>query len=84
MRAISIRVMPLALAVGVISAPVPSQAEFSQDFSMFSPAGFAGMVARSAISYGRLVADIRYDSLEVDPERGALLLRGLAIEGLGA
>ncbi|MDN5567243.1 MAG: hypothetical protein L0G27_00580, partial [Paracoccus sp. (in: a-proteobacteria)] len=84
MRAISIRLLPFALAASIVSLPMPSQAEFSEDFSIFSPAGFAGMVVRSAVSYGRLIADIRYDSLEVDPERGALLLRGLAIKGLGS
>ncbi|MFN4128860.1 MAG: hypothetical protein ACK4GC_03455 [Paracoccaceae bacterium] len=84
MRTISIRVLPFALAASIVSLPMPSHAEFSEDFSIFSPAGFAGMVARSAVSYGRLIADIRYDSLEVDAERGALLLRGLAIEGLGS
>ena len=51
--------------------------------SVFSPANIVGGLLRGAISYARMVADIRYGALEVDGLRGGLTLRELQIAGLG-
>lgn len=51
--------------------------------SMFSPSNIVAGVLRMAVSYGRMIADIRYDALEVDPMRGELVMRELTVAGLG-
>ena len=51
--------------------------------SVFSPANIVGGLLRGAISYARMVADIRYGALEVDGMRGGLTLRELQIAGIG-
>lgn len=51
--------------------------------SVFSPANIVGGLLRGAVSYGRMVADIRYGALEVDGLRGGLTLRDLQIAGVG-
>lgn len=60
-------------------APVPNPVSNS----IFSPANIVGGLLRGAISYGRMVADIRYGALEVDGLRGGLTLRDLQIAGVG-
>ena len=51
--------------------------------SIFSVSNIAGGLFRVLVSYGRMVADIRYDSLEIDAQRGQLILRDLEFNGLG-
>ena len=48
------------------AAPVPNPVSNS----VFSPANIVGGLLRGAVSYGRMVADIRYGALEVDGLRG--------------
>ncbi|RCW79626.1 hypothetical protein [Paracoccus lutimaris] len=51
--------------------------------SLFSPASIAGGLMRGAVSYARMIADIRYGALEVDGLRGGLTMRDLQITGVG-
>ncbi|MBP6678088.1 MAG: sel1 repeat family protein [Paracoccus sp.] len=61
------------------AAPVPNPVSNS----VFSPANIVGGLLRGVVSYGRMVADIRYGALEVDGLRGGLTLRDLQIAGVG-
>ncbi|MDF3855276.1 sel1 repeat family protein [Paracoccus sp. P2] len=70
-------VLSLALAGAAPAEPAPATT------SVFSPANIAAGLVRGAISYARMVADIRYDGLEIDAARGGLVLRDLQIAGLG-
>ncbi|RQP05851.1 MAG: hypothetical protein D1H97_10715 [Paracoccus sp. BP8] len=63
------------LAAGAIAEPAPG--------SIFSPANIAAGLVRGALSYGRMLADIRYGGLEIDAARGGLVLRDLQVAGLG-
>ncbi|MBT0782289.1 hypothetical protein [Paracoccus sp. pheM1] len=67
--------LSLALAGTAHAEPAPT--------SVFSPANIAAGLVRGAISYARMVADIRYDGLEIDAQRGGLVLRDLHVAGLG-
>ncbi|RNF34775.1 hypothetical protein [Paracoccus methylarcula] len=70
-----------ALAVLLTSSAMAEPAPASN--SIFSPSNIAAGFLRMAVSYGRMIADIRYDALEIDPERGELVIRELTIAGLG-
>ncbi|WP_255435478.1 hypothetical protein [Paracoccus sp. S1E-3] len=65
------------------SASAPAFAQTGTEASIFSPANIAGGLLRAGVSYARMVADIRYGALEVDAERGAVMLRDLQIRGIG-
>jgi hypothetical protein len=70
-----------ALAILMAGTALADAAPVSN--SVFSPANIAAGLLRTAVSYARLVADIRYGALEVDGARGALILRDLQIAGVG-
>lgn len=68
----------LALA---LTAPAQAQSAPEQP-GVFSAENLIGWVAQMAVSYGRLIADVRYGSLAVDGH-GSLIMRDLQIAGLG-
>lgn len=61
----------------------PAVAETDSGSSILAPANIAGGVLRSAISYARMVADIRYGAMEIDAQRGTIVLRDLHVAGIG-
>ncbi|WP_104493062.1 hypothetical protein [Paracoccus denitrificans] len=70
-----------ALFLALASAPHAQSAPPTN--SIFSPANIAAGLVRGAVSYARMVADIRYGGLDIDGPRGGLILRDLEIAGLG-
>lgn len=60
-------------------APVPQPVSNN----ILSPANILGGLMRGAVSYARMIADIRYGALAVDGLRGGVTLRDLQIAGVG-
>ncbi|MDO5604352.1 MAG: hypothetical protein Q4G25_04225 [Paracoccus sp. (in: a-proteobacteria)] len=77
-------VLPTAVAALLMAAGTPAAAApANAGDQIFSGTALTGALIRAAISYGRMIADIRYDSLEVDPARGGVTLRDMRITGIG-
>ncbi|QRZ14215.1 hypothetical protein JWJ88_11985 (plasmid) [Paracoccus methylovorus] len=70
-----------ALSLALAGTPHAEPAPVTN--SIFSPANIAAGVVRGMVSYARMVADIRYGGLEVDGQRGGLVMRDLQISGVG-
>ena len=70
-----------ALSLALAGAPQAQPAPVTN--SILSPANIAAGLVRGAVSYARMVADIRYGGLDIDGPRGGLILRDLHIAGLG-
>lgn len=75
--------IPLVLAGVIVFGGAGTASAATSDEDSFSMATVTASILRAAVSYGRIVADIRYGALETDSGRGAMVLRDLEIKGIG-
>lgn len=83
MSSLARRLACTAAMTGLLAGAPPALAQTTPDTSVFAPANIIGGLLRAGVSYARMVADIRYGTLEVDARRGAIMLRDLKIAGIG-
>lgn len=79
----AISFLPLALLTAIVMGGAGAASAAGDEGQGFSAATVAEALARVAVSYGRVVADIRYGALETDSTRGSLVMRDLQIDGIG-
>ncbi|MBK4215176.1 sel1 repeat family protein [Paracoccus caeni] len=80
------RATALTTTLGVALTLPLAPAAVAQTTASESPWSLTSIVAgvlRSVVSYGRMVADVRYASLESNSARGEIVLRDLKIAGVG-
>ena len=73
---------PLVAATSLF-ALIAGSAQAEDVGSFLSRANLTALVLRGAVSYGRSIVDIHYDSLEANPVEGQVVLRNLRIAGWG-
>ncbi|MFD1796551.1 hypothetical protein FQV27_13540 [Paracoccus aurantiacus] len=81
MSSFASRIVGTFAASAIAALPLSASADTAPEPG-FSAAQLAAGVVRMVLPYGRMIADIRYASMDVDARRGAIALHGLEIVGI--
>ncbi|WBU52664.1 hypothetical protein [Paracoccus sp. SCSIO 75233] len=80
------KIVALGIAVSApVSGAVSAQTALQQPSGdgPFSTENLVGGLVRILVTYARLVAEVRYESLQIDANRGALVMRDLELNSIG-